>query len=63
MDNDFGEHWFDNWYLRKPLEAMAEELELDTTELLILDPDRFKNDHDGPDRCTQELTTNNRYLI
>jgi hypothetical protein len=33
MDNDFGEHWFDNWDLRKPLEAKAEELGLDTTEL------------------------------
>ena len=48
MDNDFGEHWFDNWGLRTPLESKAEELGLDTTELFILDPDRFKNDHDGP---------------
>jgi len=37
MDNDFGEHWFDNWDLRKPLEAKAEELGVITsvfTELL-----------------------------
>lgn len=54
MDNDFGEHWFDNWDLRKPLEAKAEELKLDTTELFILDPDRFKNDRDGPCHSPEE---------
>ncbi|OQP58940.1 hypothetical protein A3860_39085 [Niastella vici] len=54
MDNDFGEHWFDNWGLRTPLESKAEELGLDTTELFILDPDRFKNDHDGPCHSPEE---------
>ena len=54
MDNDFGEHWFDNWDLREPLEAKAKELGLDTTELFVLDPDRFKNDVDGPCHTPEE---------
>ena len=48
LDNDHGEHWFDNWKLREPLEAKAAELGLDSSELFVLDPDRFKNDADGP---------------
>jgi hypothetical protein len=48
LDNDYGEHWFDNWDLREPLEEKANKLGLDITELFILDPDRFKNDKDGP---------------
>jgi len=54
MDNDYGEHWFDNWDLRGPLEAKAAELGLDITELFILHPDRFKNDHDGPCHSAEE---------
>lgn len=23
LDNDYGEHWFDNWHLREPLEEAA----------------------------------------
>src|SRR6476469_5743219 len=48
LDNDYGEHWFDNWELRAPLEQKAEKLGLDITKLFILDPDRFRNDVDGP---------------
>ena len=48
LDNDVGEHWFDNWDLREPLELEANKLGLDITELFIIDPDRFKNDYDGP---------------
>ena len=48
LDNDYGEHWFDNWDLREPLEDKAAKIGLDSTELFILDPDRFKNDVDGP---------------
>ena len=40
LDNDFGEHWFDNWDLREQRGL--------TEEHLIIDPDRFKNDVDGP---------------
>jgi len=54
LDNDNGEHWFDNWELREPLEKKAKELGLETTELFILDPDRFKNDHDGPCHTSEE---------
>jgi hypothetical protein len=48
LDNDYGEHWFDNWELREPLEEKARELGLDSAELFIIDPDRFKNGVDGP---------------
>lgn len=54
LDNDVGEHGFDNWDLREPLETKAAELGLDTTELFILDPDRFKNDIDGPCHTGEE---------
>lgn len=40
LDNDFGEHWFDNWELR-------EQRELSEDHLLV-DPGRFKDDRDGP---------------
>jgi hypothetical protein len=40
MDNDFGEHWFDNWDLREQ-RGLSEKH-------LIVDPDRFKNGADGP---------------
>lgn len=40
LDNDFGEHWFDNWDLREQ-KGLSEEY-------MIIDPDRFKNDRDGP---------------
>ena len=40
LDNDFGEHWFDNWDLRER-QGLSEEY-------LIVDPYRFKNGVDGP---------------
>ncbi len=40
LDNDFGEHWFDNWDLREQ-KGLSEEY-------LIIDPNRFKDDRDGP---------------
>jgi hypothetical protein len=40
LDNDYGEHWFDNWDLR-------EEKGLDESYFLI-DPWRFENSKDGP---------------
>lgn len=48
MDNDFGEHWFDNWDEREAREAKAEELGLDSSELMIVVPDRFQDGRDGP---------------
>ena len=56
MDNDVGEHWFDNWNLREPLEAKAKELGYDTTELFILDPARFEEGRDGPCHTAEERT-------
>lgn len=41
MDNDFGEHWFDNWDL-------MEERGLDSDTYFVLDENRFKDGHDGP---------------
>ena len=40
MDNDFGEHWFDNWDLREQ-RGLSEKH-------LVVDPDRFKNGANGP---------------
>lgn len=48
LDNDFGEHWFDNWDLREQNEDRASELGLDANTLFFIDPDRFQNGKDGP---------------
>ncbi|MBA3946956.1 MAG: hypothetical protein H0X37_20640 [Herpetosiphonaceae bacterium] len=48
LDNDYGEHWFDNWHLREVLESEATRRGLAEDELLIIDPDRFQNSKDGP---------------
>ena len=48
LDNDNGEHWFDNWDLRDSLEEKAKELGYETDDLLAINPERFKNDFDGP---------------
>lgn len=48
LDNDYGEHWFDNWEEREAVEDDAQKLGLVAEDLLILRPDRFRNDFDGP---------------
>lgn len=48
LDNDFGEHWFDNWELRAEKEKNAAALGLDASDLLVIDPGRFQNGIDGP---------------
>ena len=48
MDNDLGEHWFDNWDLRDEKRADAERLGLDADQLLFIDPQRFEDGRDGP---------------
>ena len=53
LDNDFGEHWFDNWDLREDIEDQAKLLDLDSHDLLIIDPKIFRNDLDGP--CHTDL--------
>ena len=40
-DQDFGEHWFDNWEEREALEDQAKKLGYDYEELLIVVPERF----------------------
>ncbi len=47
-DNDFGEHWFDNWDEREALKQRAAEMGLDADEVLIIVPDRFQDGRDGP---------------
>jgi hypothetical protein len=48
LDNDYGEHWFDNWDERAALEDEAQKLGIASEQLMIIVPDRFKNDYDGP---------------
>ncbi len=48
MDNDFGEHWFDNWEAREERAALAERHGLEADTLLIVEPDRFQDGRDGP---------------
>jgi hypothetical protein len=48
LDNDFGEHWFDNWDAREAQRELAEKHGLDANKLLIIDPERFCNGADGP---------------
>ena len=40
LDNDLGEHWFDNWDLRADRGLSDEHL--------IIDPDKFQDGRDGP---------------
>ena len=48
LDNDYGEHWFDNWDLREQLEPAAARRHLRAEKLMIVDPERFQNGRDGP---------------
>jgi hypothetical protein len=48
LDNDYGEHWFDNWEEREAVAARAAALGIDAEDLMIINPERFKNDADGP---------------
>jgi hypothetical protein len=48
LDNDYGKHWFDNGEEREAVAARATVLGIDTADLMIINPERFKNDADGP---------------
>jgi hypothetical protein len=48
FDNDYGEHWFDNWEEREMIAPKAERLGLNYEDLLIVNPERFKDNKDGP---------------
>jgi hypothetical protein len=48
LDNDHGEHWFDNWEAREARRALAERHGLDADRLLVIEPARFHRGSDGP---------------
>ena len=48
MDNDVGEHWFDNWEERADLQEQAKEHGVDENSLMIIVPARFADGRDGP---------------
>lgn len=48
MDNDYGEHWFDNWDEREAISDKAEGLGYESDFLLIISPNAFKDGKDGP---------------
>ena len=48
MDNDFGEHLFDNWEEREEREVEAQKLGIDSSDLMIVVADKFINEQDGP---------------
>ena len=49
LDSDYGEHWFDNWTLREHIQIDAQKLGFEDTELMIIDPFRFKMKNFGGD--------------
>lgn len=48
LDNDYGEHWFDNWDERESLSEKFGNLEITENDLLIVVPERFADGKDGP---------------
>ncbi len=53
LDNDFGEHWFDNWELREAKREQSEAIGIPYEELMIIDPERFSYGGDGPCHSAQ----------
>ena len=54
MDNDYGEHWFDNWNERETIKEKAKSLGIDSECLYIINPQRFVDDKDGPCHSDEE---------
>lgn len=48
LDNDFGEHWFDNFDEQEKLKHKAKKLKLHHEKLFIINSSRFQNGRDGP---------------
>ena len=48
MDNDYGEHVFDNWDERETREGEAHKHGIDADRLMIVVPKRFQDGRDGP---------------
>ncbi len=49
-DNDYGEHWFDNWDEREALGARAAAMGIECEDLMIVLPFRFAEGQDGLSR-------------
>lgn len=48
LDNDYGEHWFDNWDEREALTEKAAAMGIDDFDLMVVVPERMANGNDGP---------------
>jgi len=48
LDNDYGEHLFDNWDEREAIAEEAKKLGFNEEEVMILRPDWFQSGSDGP---------------
>ena len=48
LDNDNGEHWFDNWEHRDKIAKKAIEFGIEYDDLFVIDPDRFKENYKNP---------------
>jgi hypothetical protein len=54
MDNDYGEHWFDNWTERAKIQKKAQQMGLNSDDLYIINADRFTDSKDGPSHTDVE---------
>lgn len=54
MDNDYGEHWFDNWDDREAIAEKAKKLGVQSESLYIINPSRFMDGKDGPCHSDEE---------
>ena len=48
LDNDYGEHWFDNEQLRARIEIEVEKRGYQIDDIYVINPERFKDGKDGP---------------
>jgi hypothetical protein len=48
LDEDYGEHWFDNWDEREKREQKAKSLGIDDYDLMVVVPGKFAGGSDGP---------------
>ena len=48
LDNDYGEHWFDNWEEREAHSAQAAQKGIVVGVLVIIVPERLAGGDDGP---------------
>jgi hypothetical protein len=48
LDNDYGEHWFDNWDEREAVASKAAQCGIEPSDLLIIRPESMCDGKDGP---------------